>query len=125
AFSNGPSQVSYAATKAWMNSFTEGLHLELRAAGSPVRVQALCPGLTHTEFHDALGADVSAIPERFWMSAEDVVTASLEGLARGKLIVIPGGWNRLFYFFLKVLPRSVLHPMQIRFSSMNRKPRRQ
>ena len=57
------------------------------------------------------------------MSAEDVVEASLEGLARGKLIVIPGGWNRFFYCCLKLLPRFVLHPFQIRFGSLNRRPR--
>ncbi|MGZ8429282.1 MAG: SDR family NAD(P)-dependent oxidoreductase, partial [Candidatus Deferrimicrobiaceae bacterium] len=45
----------YCATKAWMNSFTEGLHLDLSAIGSPVKVQALCPGYTLTEFHDTSG----------------------------------------------------------------------
>jgi short-subunit dehydrogenase len=55
AFGQNPGSVSYCATKAWMNSFTEGLDLELRGIGSPVRVQALCPGYTVTGFHDAPG----------------------------------------------------------------------
>ena len=80
-FGQSPGNVSYCATKAWMNSFTEGLDLELRGAGSPVRVQALCPGFTITGFHDAMGMSREGIPAWLWMRAEDVVDASLRGLA--------------------------------------------
>src|SRR5262249_28300063 len=72
-FLRSPSNVSYCATKSWINAFTEGLHLELRGIGSPVRVQALCPGFTYSEFHDVLGADRAAIPAWLWYSAEYVV----------------------------------------------------
>jgi short-subunit dehydrogenase len=85
AFGQSPGNISYCATKAWMNSFTEGLDLELRGAGSPVRVQALCPGFTITGFHDAMGMSRDGIPTWLWMRAEDVVDASLRGLQRGKL----------------------------------------
>src|SRR5690242_3832766 len=57
AFVQSPSNVSYCATKAWMNSFTEGLWIELRSIRSPVVVQALCPGYTWSEFHDVMQAD--------------------------------------------------------------------
>lgn len=90
AFGQSEGNVSYCATKAWMNSFTEGLDMELRNLGSPVRVQALCPGFTMTEFHDVLGIDRALIPNASWMPADVVVDASLEGLDRGKLIIIPG-----------------------------------
>ena len=73
-----------------MNSFTEGLALELKIAGSPVKVQALCPGYTLSEFHDAAGMDRKLIPARLWMRAEDVVAESLRGLERGQTFVIPG-----------------------------------
>jgi short-subunit dehydrogenase len=89
-YGQGPGSVSYCATKAWMNSFTEGLNLELRGSGSPVRVQALCPGFTVSEFHHAMGADPKKIPAWLWMKAEDVVDASLRGLAAGKPVVVPG-----------------------------------
>jgi len=86
-FGAGPGSASYSATKAWMNTFTEAIALELRSAGSPVRVQALCPGFTYTEFHDVLGMDRGVIPKGWWMPAEYVVAQSLRGLDRGRLFV--------------------------------------
>ena len=62
-----------------------------RVKGSPVKVQALCPGFTLSEFHDVLHMDRSAIPKSLWMTADFVVEDSLRGFDRGKLIVIPGG----------------------------------
>jgi short-subunit dehydrogenase len=105
AFAQSPGSASYCATKAWMNSFTEGLYLDLKSAGVPVRVQALCPGFTVTEFHDVQGMDRSEVPASWWMSAEAVVDASLQGLARGKLIVVPGALYRFFVIILRLLPR--------------------
>lgn len=89
-FGQSPGSVSYCATKAWMNSFTEGLHIELQAVHSPIKVQALCPGFTYSEFHDVAGMDRNRIPAWLWMKAEDVVNESLAGLAQGKLFVVPG-----------------------------------
>jgi len=89
-FGQSVGNVSYCASKAWINSFSEGLDLELRELGSPVRVQALCPGFTVTEFHDSLGVDRKLIPGWMWMTANAVVEASLRGLERGKVIVVPG-----------------------------------
>jgi hypothetical protein len=114
AFAPRVGNTSYYATKAWMNCFTEGLYLELKAAGSPVRVQALCPGFTITEFHDVMGMERKLVPSRLWMSAEDVVTASLKGLARGKLFVIPGWPYKFFFFILGLLPRSLLRTLAIK-----------
>ena len=105
AFGQSPGNVSYCATKAWMNSFTEGLDLELRGAGSPVRVQALCPGFTVTGFHDAMGMSREGIPSWLWMRAEDVVDASLRGMERGKLFVVPGAIYKLVVMLEKLTPR--------------------
>jgi short-subunit dehydrogenase len=95
AFFRSPANVSYCATKAWINAFTEGLHLELKGAGSRAGVQALCPGFTYTEFHDTMGADRGAIAKWLWMRADDVVEASLEALGRRKLFVVPGWQYKL------------------------------
>ena len=90
AYFRSPSNVSYCATKAWINAFTEGLHLELRGKGSRVTVQALCPGFTYTEFHDAAGMSRDPIPKWVWMTAEEVVEASMAGVRSRKLFVVPG-----------------------------------
>ncbi|MGA8593389.1 MAG: SDR family oxidoreductase [Bryobacteraceae bacterium] len=105
AFVRGPGSTSYSATKSWMTAFTEGLHLELRSAGLSVGVQALCPGFTYSEFHDriALTRERLASPA-FWLTAEEVVDASLEGLRKKKLFVIPGWRYRLLVGFLNAIP---------------------
>jgi short-subunit dehydrogenase len=104
AFGQSPTNVSYCATKAWINSFTEGLALELAALESPVKVQALCPGFTLSEFHDTLGMYRGLIPKSLWMTADFVVDASLRGFDRGRLIVIPGWRYQLFAGMMKVVP---------------------
>jgi len=107
-FWQAPGNVSYCATKCWMNSFTEGLAQELAGAGSPVKVQALCPGYTRTEFQDAAGLSTEHIGDAMWINSEDVVAESLRGLDRGKLFVIPGWRYKAATFLLKHAPRAIL-----------------
>lgn len=107
AFAHSEGNASYCATKAWMNNFTEGLDIELRGVGSPVRVQALCPGFTVTEFHDTLGVDRGQIPAWLWMTADEIVDASLRGLERNQVIVIPGWKYRAVAGIMKHLPYSL------------------
>ena len=105
AFIRVAGAVSYGATKTWMTTFTEGLYLELNGIGSKVLVQALCPGFTYSEFHDAMGVERKSLAGgRLWMSADFVVERSLEGLRQGKLFVIPGWRYRLITAFLSTLP---------------------
>lgn len=111
-----PFSVGYNATKAWINSFTEGLYLELKTLQSPVRVQALCPGFTYTEFQQAAGIDPSTIPKSLWMSAECVVNASLRGLARNRLFVVPGWRYRMGLAAIRLLPRSLIHYYAMKYS---------
>jgi short-subunit dehydrogenase len=89
AFGSSPGSAGYGATKAWMNSFTKGLAMELAARDSPVRVQALCPGFTLSEFHDALGMDRSQVPSSLWLTPDYVVQQSLRAWDQGRVIVIP------------------------------------
>jgi short-subunit dehydrogenase len=104
AYARSPGNVGYCASKGWINDFTEGLHLELTGAGSKVKVQALCPGFTYTEFHDSMGVSRDRIASWLWMSAESVVDASLAGLDRGRLFVIPGWPYRLTTMFMPRIP---------------------
>jgi len=110
AFVPRPGSTSYYATKAWINCFTECLRLELQGLGSRVRVQALCPGFTLTEFHDVLGLDRKTILSgAWWTPAEDVVAASLRGLEKDTLFVVPGWRYKLLVAALRLLPRAALH----------------
>jgi uncharacterized protein len=105
--------ISYCATKAWINRFTEGLHTELKAVKSPVRVQALCPGFTCSEFFQSSGMNIETIPRSLLMRAEDVVEISLQGLKHNKLFVIPGWHNRLFLALYRPLPQFLKHKVAI------------
>ena len=105
-FLRSPKSVSYCATKAWINAFSEGLTVELRAAGSQVLLQSLCPGFTHSEFHDVAGMNRAAIPSWLWLTAEDVVDASLEALDTRQLYVVPGWRYKLLVAIGTRLPAS-------------------
>jgi uncharacterized protein len=90
---------TYGATKAYLNFFTSSLNAEL--VGSGVRVQALCPGFTYSEFHDVMGVTRSFIPAFMWMQAGDIVDASLRGLQAGQELVIPGRFYQMLAFFMR------------------------
>jgi hypothetical protein len=74
-----------------------------------VRVQALCPGYTVTEFHDVIGFDRKRVPASLWTPVEQVVDASLEGLKHGKLFVVPGWRYKVIVSLLRLIPRPLLH----------------
>jgi short-subunit dehydrogenase len=97
---------TYSAAKAWVTAFTEGLVPQVRGTG--VRVQALCPGLTRTEFHARSGEDVSKVPDVAWMSPEDVVRASVRAVARGAVVCAPGWQNAALPVVARLVPRSLL-----------------
>lgn len=99
-FARSANNVSYCATKAWTNAFSEGLWLELQGTG--VTVQALCPGFTYTEFHDVMGSDRAKHPRWMWMEAAFVVRESLGNL--GKLYVVPGWKYKVFLAMWTKLP---------------------
>jgi short-subunit dehydrogenase len=92
-----PGNVNYCATKTYLNTFSEALHYELKGTG--VRVQALCPGFTHTEFHESLKQDISSLPRFMWMPVDKIVRTSLEEMERGHVIVAPGLVNKLLVCF--------------------------
>jgi short-subunit dehydrogenase len=96
---------SYGATKSWMAVFTEGLHLDLKSVGSGVSVQVLCPGFTYSEFHDRMKVDRKKLaPAAFWLTAEEVVDESLNGLRSRKLFVIPSRRYRYLTALFTKLP---------------------
>jgi len=106
-FLNGPGSVTYCATKAYLISFTESLHLEVGRRG--IRLQALCPGFTRSDFHSRLGHDTSGKFFKHFVSAEEVVERSLRDLERGKIISIPGLRYKAAAFLPHFLPRRLYY----------------
>ena len=94
----------YAAAKAFMIRFSQSLALENADAG--VRVCALCPGFTYSEFHDITGtrAQVSRMPRWMWMQAEEVAREGLDALERGEVVHVPGRANRAIKALAKLMP---------------------
>ncbi len=94
----------YGAVKVCLIRFSQSLALENRAHG--VRVCALCPGFTYSEFHDANGmrARMSRMPAWMWMDAPSVVRQGLDALERGRIICVTGRINRAIKSLFKLLP---------------------
>lgn len=88
----------YSGTKAFLVMFSENLQAELKDEG--VFLQALCPGMTHTEFHEVAAIDKAIVPKPFWMTAEEVVRISLRRIGRGTLCV-PGWKNKIVAFLMR------------------------
>ncbi|MHB8838967.1 MAG: SDR family NAD(P)-dependent oxidoreductase, partial [Gemmatimonadaceae bacterium] len=102
----GPGNVNYSATKAYLTSFSLGLDTEVRGAG--VRVQALCPGFTHTEIHAEMPHVKQQIPGWLWGKAEHVAETSLRQLeAGGPVICVPGWRNKILWRVLTMIPRGL------------------
>jgi short-subunit dehydrogenase len=100
------SVATYAAGKAWVTAFSEGLSLLLADAG--VRVTAICPGFTHTEFHSRAEADMTSIPAWMWLEADRVVAEGLADARAGRPVSVPGKRYRALLVPVKLLPRSVI-----------------
>lgn len=109
----GPGNVNYSATKAYLTSFSLGLDTEVRDAG--VRVQALCPGFTHTEIHTEMPHVKRQIPAWLWGTPEHVVETSLRQLeAGGPVICVPGWRNKILWRVLSLIPRGLRGRLAVR-----------
>jgi hypothetical protein len=114
SFTASMGNVNYCATKAYQRVMLEGLAMEL--GGTGVKVQALCPGFTHTEFHDRAAIQKDTIPSWLWLDAERVVRESLDNaFGDGPVVVVPGRRYRWVVFALKYLPDWVRRRFQRRY----------
>jgi short-subunit dehydrogenase len=111
---------SYSAIKAWVTSYTESLAVELR--GSGVSVTALCPGWVRTEFPERAGIRSSSIPNFMWLDAEQLVSAALRDVDRGKVISIPTVRYRALIGLARLAPKDAIRAVSGAISSSRRKP---
>jgi short-subunit dehydrogenase len=103
AYSPKSHDSTYVASKAYLNLFSQTLAIELAETG--IRVQALCPGFTLSEFHDdpqyAKYRIKERIPGWLWMTSEDVVESSLHCIAKNRVICVPGLKNQIIVAILR------------------------
>ena len=111
AFQPMPGTATYAATKAFVLSLSEGTHAEVKGMG--VTVTALCPGPVRTEFAEiaGIGGAEDSLPNVFWMTGEEVAKAAVAGLESGKRVVIPGMINRATAVGGQHTPRALALPL--------------
>jgi short-subunit dehydrogenase len=113
AFQPLPGQAAYGAAKAFVLSYTHSLSGELAHTG--VTVTALCPGPVETGFGDTAGFDPQesheALPSIMWLSAAEVARAAVDGLAKGRVVVIPGAANWAGARLAWLTPRRLLVPL--------------
>ncbi|MCX7557069.1 SDR family NAD(P)-dependent oxidoreductase [Xanthomonadaceae bacterium JHOS43] len=107
--SNG--QTLYAGAKSFLIRFTESLALENASHG--VNACALCPGFTHSEFHDVTGtrALVSKLPRWMWLDTDEVARLGVDGVESGRVVVVPGTGYKLMRFACKHLPDALVRRM--------------
>ena len=106
AFQPGPNMAVYFATKAFVLSFTEALHEELKPHG--VKVSCLCPGPTRTEFGEVAGFGGNGLFDRTAMEAPEVVEAGIDALEKNRAVVVPGLVNKIGAASTRFAPRSVV-----------------
>ena len=106
AFQPGPGMAVYFATKAFVLSFSEALHEEVRGYG--VSVTALCPGPTATEFGEVAGWGESTLIDRFSATSADVVRAGIAGMDKSRALIVPGFMNKASAQGHRLLPRWLL-----------------
>jgi uncharacterized protein len=97
---------TYSAVKAWATAFSEAVAGQLAPHG--VRVTAVCPGFTRTEFHERGGMDMSSLPEFGWLDADDVVDEALADVAKGKVVSVPSKRFKTLVLALRHLPRPLV-----------------
>ena len=110
---------TYSASKSYLTVLTESMHTEL--AGTNVKISALCPGFTRTEFHQRARMSMKGLPNFMWLDSDELVAKAWRDALKGKAISIPGWQYQLLVFVIQRLPRSIVRKVGM---SMRRKQRR-
>ena len=97
---------TYSASKSYLTVLSESLHTELR--GTNVKMNALCPGFTRTEFHERGRMRMKGLPEFMWLNSDQLVARSWADTQGGKAVSIPGWQYKLLFGFIALLPRPIV-----------------
>ena len=110
---------TYSASKSYLTVLTESMHTELAATN--VKISALCPGFTRTEFHQRGRMSMKGLPSFMWLDSDELVAQAWRDALKGEAISIPGWQYRLLVFVIQRLPRSIVRKVGM---SMRRKQRK-
>lgn len=99
-------QAVYCGSKAFVKSFTLAVADELK--DTKIRISCLCPGPTDTEIMDVAGAEITDFGKRFLMTPKSVALYGLSGVERGRLISVPGLFNKISAFLPRIMPEKLL-----------------
>ena len=112
-----PGNAAYSGVKAFLKTFTEGLYMDLYGTG--VRAMTVCPGLTHTDFHQKLGLEPSRQISKGmiqWMSPDTIVAESLKDLEKGRVVSLPGTHTKLLTCVFRLMPAKLYYKLLYQFS---------
>ena len=93
----------YSGVKSMVIKFSEGIHKEY--SHKNVYCCAVCPGFTHTEFHENMKEFKNSIPSFMWMTSKEVAKESYEASMQGKELYVNGFFNRFLLFVMRILPK--------------------
>jgi short-subunit dehydrogenase len=103
---------TYSASKAWVTVFSESLAVEL--AGTGVHVTAVCPGFTHTEFHQRASMEMEGVPEWMWLDPQEVVDRALSDVRKGRPVSVAGPQYKALSIAAQYLPRPLVRALGAR-----------
>ena len=110
---------TYSASKAYLTVLSESLHTEL--SGTNIRISALCPGFTRTEFHQRGRMSMKGLPNFMWLDSDKLVAQSWSDALKGKAVSIPGWQYQLLVFVIHSLPRSIIRKVGMNLRAKQRK----
>lgn len=102
---------SYSAAKSYLTVLSESLNTEL--SGTQVKMSALCPGFTRTEFHQRAKMSVQALPNFVWLSSDHLVEKAWRDALKGRAISVPGWQYKALRFIITVIPRSLVRKLGV------------
>ena len=110
---------TYSASKSYLTVLSESLHTELAPTG--VKISALCPGFTRTEFHQRGKMSMKGLPNFLWLNADRLVEQSWSDALKGKAVSVPGWQYKLLIFIVQTVPRSIVRKVGMNVRSKQRR----